>query len=1374
MESSPPPLPPTLAGRGLPSRRGSRGRFPTWLAGLTLGLSTGFGAALTPAQTEFFENRIRPILANECYECHGATKQKGGLRLDSREALRRGGDSGVVLVPGDPAASLLLRSVRHTEPDLEMPKDRPQLASSVLVDLAQWIQDGAPDPRDHPPTESTAATGWESVFQARREWWSFQPLQSVAVPPGEAAHPVDRFLDVRLRELGLTPAAAAPRNDLIRRVTFALTGLPPTAEEIDAFLGDTSPDAFAKVVDRLLESPRFGEHWARRWMDLVRFAETHGSEGDPDIPNAWRYRDYLIRAFNADVPADQLIREHIAGDLLERPRINERDGINESLVGLTHLRLVEHGFQAVDTLDEQVKTVDSQIDVLSKAFQGLTTSCARCHDHKFDPISQRDYYALYGILASSRPTHLSVDLPDRLRVYRAELASLQTQIRGSLGEAWAQATADVSRRLNAVTWKDGRPQWEIPGDELVRRIATLEQQIQKIDDSGRATLTTSQRSANTSSLPEPARVWTFEGSAEAQNGELVGGARIEGGQLHLDGRDSVFRAPSLDRPLAEKTLEVWVQTADLNQRGGGVLTVETDDGTFFDSVVLGERQPRKWMSGSDGLRRSADAQAAEESSTNWVHLAIVYRADQSIALFRNGEPYGTPYTPSGDQATLRVFQPGRSRFLLGQRHTGGGRAFFAGRIEEARVYDRALSSADLANSFQVGPNRPSPEAILAALSDAQRVERTQVQTELEEARRTLATTYPEFAPQDAARKRWLAALESAAAQSGSPFQAWRDALSRTNFSQEWSDFVAKQNTQALARAEVRQKSYQPFWRVGDSPDWFRYGANPPETIPAGSFTLLPTGERVLDGILPASVVSHRWSQKHNGVFASPSFKVTTDRISIRGWGGHGARIRLICDQYPIGQGNIFPQANLGANPGWITLDTAYRKGSTAYLEFATAEDVTSRDRSGPGPGGRSFFGVSEVVFHDVREAPPEALTAATEFLAGEPVTSPAELTSRLTQRLQDSVVAWRAGTLTEAQQRFFDSWVRSGLLPVELPRLPEVAPLIAEYRRLEAEIPTARRVPGVVEAAGTDSPLLVRGDHQRPGEAVPRGYLQVASRPPYRTPQSGRRELADDLTSPANPLTARVMANRLWHYLYGQGLVATVDNLGRLGDQPTHPELLDYLALRLQQEGWSFKRMIRFLVLTDAWQRSSQPSAEAREKDPSNQAWSHARVRRLEAESVRDSLLAISGRLDLTQYGPGANALAPAPEQRRRSVYLTVRRNFLSPFLEVFDAPKPFSTLGRRDTTNVPGQSLALLNDPFVIEQARQWSARVCALESSDDGRIQRLYLEAFARQPEPEELVVIHNYLADLRQQSSGDEAGVWRDFAQSLFNLKEFIYLR
>jgi hypothetical protein len=403
-------------------------------------------------QIEFFERHVRPVLVEHCYACHNSrNKSEGGLKLDHRDGLLQGGDRGPAIVPGKADESLLIRVLRHEEMDLRMPAGGPKLTPEVVADLTRWIDQGAVDPRDQAPTakELEQVTSWEAVRERRKTWWSFQPLCAVRPPCADPRwrHPVDRFLAVRWKGANIESVETADKRTLIRRVTFALIGLPPSPEEAKRFLADQAPDAYERVVDRLLDSPRFGERWARHWMDWFRYAETHGSEGDPAIAHAWRYRDYLIRALNGDVPYNQLVREHVAGDLLANPRTNAELGINESALGIGHFRMVHHGYVPTDPHDEQVRFTDNQIDTLSKAFLGLTLSCARCHHHKFDPLSQHDFYAWYGILASCRPAVVTVDTPGRDRRHRDELLLLKQAIKTGVAKVWESSIETFADQL---------------------------------------------------------------------------------------------------------------------------------------------------------------------------------------------------------------------------------------------------------------------------------------------------------------------------------------------------------------------------------------------------------------------------------------------------------------------------------------------------------------------------------------------------------------------------------------------------------------------------------------------------------------------------------------------------------------------------------------------------------------------------------------------------------------------------------------------------------------------------------------------------------------------------------------------------------------
>jgi hypothetical protein len=353
--------------------------------------------AADPTAADFFEKEVRPILAEKCQSCHGEKKQGGGLSLANRAAALKGGERGPAFVPGKPGESLLLRAVSR-QGDLKMPP-KEKLTDKEIEKLTRWVARGAA----WPEANGANATG------GPREWWAFKPVREPRVPAVKNGRwprsDLDRFVLAELEKRRITPAGPADRRTLLRRATFDLTGLPPTPEELDAFLKDDSPDAYEKVVDRLLASPAYGQRWARHWLDVVRYADYH--DGNPKARNpvcepleAWRYRDWVVQSFNRDLPFDQFIRHQIAGDLLPPP--GGKQPYADGLIATTFL--VNGAWDRGDADKEKMVSdmVDDQIDTVGKAFLGLTLGCARCHDHKFDPVSQTDYYALAGIFYSTR------------------------------------------------------------------------------------------------------------------------------------------------------------------------------------------------------------------------------------------------------------------------------------------------------------------------------------------------------------------------------------------------------------------------------------------------------------------------------------------------------------------------------------------------------------------------------------------------------------------------------------------------------------------------------------------------------------------------------------------------------------------------------------------------------------------------------------------------------------------------------------------------------------------------------------------------------------------------------------------------------------
>ena len=382
-----------------------------WGAILFVSGSRSFAAA--PAEpsregAEFFEKKIRPLLVERCYECHSAEskKLKGNFRLDSRQGLLKGGDSGPAIVPGAPEKSLLIKAVRYTDEDLQMPPKH-QLTLSEVADLEAWVKMGAPVPQNATPAANSAPS-YAIDFKQARKFWSFQTVKDPPLPAVQhkswPRQPVDYFILARLEQKGLAPAPPADKRTLIRRSTFDLIGLPPTPQEVEAFLADKSPRAFENVVDRLLASPHYGERWGRHWLDLVRYADTSGCNSDYPVQTAYKYRNYVITSFNQDKPYDQFLREQIAGDLLPAP---SREAAITNPSEDPFDRVIATGYLAIarrfgSRASEFHLSIEDTIDNLGKTVLGLSVSCARCHDHKFDPISTKDYYALYGIFNSTR------------------------------------------------------------------------------------------------------------------------------------------------------------------------------------------------------------------------------------------------------------------------------------------------------------------------------------------------------------------------------------------------------------------------------------------------------------------------------------------------------------------------------------------------------------------------------------------------------------------------------------------------------------------------------------------------------------------------------------------------------------------------------------------------------------------------------------------------------------------------------------------------------------------------------------------------------------------------------------------------------------
>ncbi len=907
---------------------------------------------LTSEQLDFFEKRVRPILVDNCYKCHShdSEKIKGGLLLDTRDDLLKGGDTGPAIVPGDPEKSLLIKAVRYTDKDLQMPPNDNQMQPQQIADLEAWVKMGAPDPRTNAPE---AEHKYVVDFQKAKKHWSFQPVARPAVPqPDDPQHwiqdPVDNFILATLCSKGLSPSPRADKVTLIRRATFDLIGLPPSPREVDDFVADNSPDAFAKVVDRLLASPHYGERWGRHWLDLAHYADTRGALGnnrDERYPYSYIYRDWVIRAFNEDLPYDQFIIDQIAADKL--PLGDDK----RALAALGFLTLGNRYNNQINDI------IDDRIDIVCKGTMALTATCARCHDHKFDPIPTKDYYALHGIFNSS--------------IEPREEPLLETP-------------------PDTASYRDFCSQYSA-------REAAVEQFRDEM--------------------------------AHEFKGETIGKA----GAYMLAVLDFRRAGTNISRP-------AFMQKRDL----------------MPPIAAVWDNNLRAW-----------------ENRQNPVFIPWFAFARLSEAEFETG--------------------------------AAGLSAKFYANKEKGRPLNPLVA--------RMFANPPASMTQLAARY-------TSLFTDIEQ--------------------RWQEEIKAFAA---------------TNKSDAGAP-VEPKGLPDQAQEQIRKLMYAP-----NSP--------------------------------------------------------------------------MMLDEQRL---NAF-----------INRDNKLRN-KLADLERAVTELV---------------------IIH---------------------------------------------------------------------PGSPPRAPVLEDA------------------AAPRDSYVFIKGNVGNRGPVVPRHFLSIIAgdNPPVFKDGSGRLDLARSIASRTNPLTARVLVNRVWLHHFGEGIVRTPDDFGSRGDTPSHPELLDYLASRFMDEGWSIKKLHRLIMLSSAYQQSSDENPRFEQIDPENRWLWRMNRRRLDFEALRDTILAIGGDLDLNMYGRPVR-LDAEPYSLRRSVYGFVDRKNVPNMFQAFDFANPDLTTGKRESTVVPQQALFMMNNPLVVEQARNVVRRVdFKNQSNAEARIKLLYDLIYQREPTDVEMKIALDYLRS-------DAATEWQTTAQS-----------
>ena len=626
-------------------------------------LVTGSIARLNAAEPDF-RNEIAPLLAARCLECHSGNSPEGGLDLSTSTGVNKGGESGGAVLPGKPDDSVLWQRIR----DDEMPPKHP-LTAEEKQSFKAWIASGA-----QWSGGDIDRFRYTSDSRAGYDWWSLQPVQNVSPPLlGRADWPrngIDQFVLKRLLEKELAPSKQASPRAQIRRLYFDLIGLPPEPEVVTAFIADPSDEAYLRIVDNLLASQRYGERWARHWLDVVRFGESNGFERNAPRLNFWYYRDWVIDALNNDMSYDEFVRMQLIGDLLE-PGPNGAAATGFLVAGVHNTTV--GGSERMKKLARQDE-LEEVIAAVGQTFLGLTVNCARSHDHKFDPVKQTEYYQLISTIAG-------MNHGERIERTAEEAARLQK----------------LSTELSEVS------------KQLARFDSAARDRILAARENGTAT-----RPAP----PQPFARWEFDSdlndSVGSLHGKFVGSAKLENGALVVDGKSHVETAV-VPVEVKEKTLEAWVQVDTLDQGGGGAITLESTGGGVFDSIVYAEREKRRWMAGSNGFVRTESFNGPEDddAAKRIVHFAIVYQTDGTIIGYRDGQPYGSSIRKTG----LQTYVANESRILFGLRHSpGGGNRFLTARIHKASLYDRALSPSEVAASAGTDSDYVSDKEIVASLN----------------------------------------------------------------------------------------------------------------------------------------------------------------------------------------------------------------------------------------------------------------------------------------------------------------------------------------------------------------------------------------------------------------------------------------------------------------------------------------------------------------------------------------------------------------------------------------------------------------------------------------------------------------------------------
>ena len=1091
--------------------------------------------SFTPEQIERFEKQVLPILRGKCLKCHGGEEKiRGGLRLNSRTGLLKGGDQGPALSLTEPAESLFLQAINYD--GLEMPPSG-RLPKQDVEILTKWIHEGAPWTPGAEPKEPAHPEPARPSLAEAREYWAYRPLVRPELPAVQnkawVSNPIDAFILAKLEAKDLAPAPAADRVALIRRAYYDLTGLPPSPEEIDAFVADKANDAYDRLVDRLLDSPQYGEKWGRHWLDLVRFAETHGYERDNAKPFAWRYRDYVINAFNNDKPYDRFLREQFAGDELD-------EVTPESLIATGFYRLGLWDDEPADRALAKYDVLDGIVSTTSQVVLGMTVNCARCHDHKKDPIPQKDYYRLLAFFR---------DITDmNVRNARRIATAAEQSEHARLTREKHAREADWHARLYAIEQQFASAFAEKKGIRIGRRpVSDL------VDVAYRFYRDTWDR------LPE------FDSLKHEAAGTIA--------------HNYISLAPASRSEAIGFVFEARLQVP------------QNGEFTFFYQTTA-------------GLRITVDGKVVVDRPEKGTHAGSA-----TASLTQGSAPVRVEYFNAYEKPELKLFWsgPGVERRALTDDADGQGRVLVSDSRKEAQEW--AISTSEPARDWM----------------------------------------QPTFADDSWERR------PGGFGQKGTP-----GSVVRTD------------------------------WHTSDI--WMR--------------------KRFRVESIPESVVL----DLHHDDDAETYLNVVLI---------HRAK-RYTVDYQRV----ILPEGE--------------------PLPFVIGENVLAVHCRQTVGGQYIDIGLSEA---------PERLVLV-------------DLLQKHGNDILGSDMHTRYRQMTEALNE-------SRKTPLPEPGIEVMA---------------------VEERGRQPTHLLIRGNPGSPGDPVEAGIPVVLDGDaPRQFPAregdgvSGkRRALADWMTSPDNPIAARVMANRLWQYHFGRGIVPSSNDFGKLGEPATHPELLDWLAAELRDGGWTLKRMHRLIMRSSAYRMSSAANPEGLAADAGNALFWRFNMRRLTAEEVRDSILAISGRLSLTAGGPGVYPPIPAEvlagqsvpgsgwgkateeEASRRSIYIHVKRSLLVPILSSHDQADTDSSCPVRYTTTVPTQSLGMLNGEFTQEQSAALADRL-QRERPDDlkAQVARAIRLTTGRVPTTREIDQDVAFVRELQERGKLSAADALRHYCLLALNTNEFIYL-